>query len=69
MTAWAYKVLVLPSSHYEYDEEVLNLQGEQGWELVSLLFDSQGNRVAYFKHPDGEVKADLERTFSDVPAP
>ncbi len=66
MAAWAYKVLVLPSSHYEYDEEVLNLQGEQGWELVNLLFDTQGNRVAYLKRPAESAPTDLESTLSDA---
>ncbi len=65
MAAWAYKVLVLPSSHYEYDEEVLNLQGEHGWELVNLLFDTQGNRVAYLKRPSDGPAPDLETTLDD----
>lgn len=65
MVAWAYKVLVLPSSHFEYDEEVLNLQGEQGWELVNLSIDTQGNRVAYLKRPSEGPSVDLESTLND----
>ncbi len=63
MAAWEYKVLVLPSTHYEVDEEILNLQGEQGWELVNLLFDTKDNRVAYFKRIPGSAPKDIESTL------
>ncbi len=47
--AWEYKVLVLPASNYDVDEEILNLHGEKSWELVGVLLDKNNYRVAYFK--------------------
>ena len=47
--AWEYKVLVLPSSKYDVDEEILNIHGEKGWELTSVILDEAGYRVCYFK--------------------
>ena len=58
MTTFEYKVLVLPASNYDVDEEILGLHGEKGWELVSVLLDRSNYRVAYFK-----------RTVEDAPPP
>jgi hypothetical protein len=56
MTAWEYKVLTLPASNYDVDEEILAIHGEKSWELVTVLLDKSNYRVCYFKRP-----ADLEQ--------
>jgi hypothetical protein len=60
MAAWEYKVLTLPASNYEVDEEILGIHGEKSWELVAVLLDKNGYRVCYFKRP-----ADLEEPEPD----
>ena len=63
MTTFEYKVLVLPASNYDVDEEILTLHGEKGWELVSVLLDRSNYRVAYFKRSVLEAPPpDLEET-------
>jgi len=47
--AWEYKVLVLPASNYDVDEEILSIHGEKGWELVNVILDKSNYRVCYFK--------------------
>lgn len=47
--SFEYKVLVLPSSNYDVDEEILNLHGEKSWELVDVILDKANYRVCYFK--------------------
>jgi hypothetical protein len=67
MTTFEYKVLVLPASNYDVDEEILGLHGEKGWELVTVLLDRSNYRVAYFKRPVLEAPApDLEETSSSL---
>lgn len=44
-----YKVIVLPAANYEMDEEVLNLHGEKGWLLVTVVMDQSHHRVCYFR--------------------
>jgi hypothetical protein len=51
MTAWEYKVLTLPASNYDVDEEILAIHGEKSWELVTVLLDKGNYRVCYFKRP------------------
>ena len=46
---YEYKVLVLPADHYEMDQEVLNLHGEKGWRLITVLVDASGHRVCYLQ--------------------
>ncbi len=63
MTTFEYKVLVLPASNYDVDEEILGLHGEKGWELVSVLLDKANYRIVYFKRSVLEAPApDLEET-------
>jgi hypothetical protein len=67
MTTFEYKVLVLPASNYDVDEEILGLHGEKGWELVTVLLDRSNYRVAYFKRPVLDAPApDLEETSSSL---
>lgn len=61
MSSWEYKVLTLPASNYDVDEEILGIHGEKSWELVTVILDKQNYRVAYFKRP-----ADLEEPELDV---
>jgi hypothetical protein len=51
MTSWEYKVLTLPASNYEVDEEILAIHGEKAWELVTIIVDTSNHRVCYFKRP------------------
>lgn len=51
MPAWEYKVLTLPASNYDVDEEILGIQGEKSWELVAVILDKSNYRVCYFKRP------------------
>lgn len=51
MSSWEYKVLTLPASNYDVDEEILGIHGEKSWELVTVILDKQNYRVAYFKRP------------------
>jgi hypothetical protein len=60
MTAWEYKVLTLPASNYEVDEEILAIHGEKSWELVTVVLDKANYRVCYFKRP-----ASLEQLESE----
>ncbi len=56
MPSFEYKVLVLPASNTEMDEEVLNLHGEKGWELVSVLLDPSQHRICYLRRTRREVR-------------
>lgn len=48
MSGWAYRIVAL----YEFDVAELNLYGRAGWELVTIIADSQG-RISrcVFKRP------------------
>jgi hypothetical protein len=49
MWTYEYKVLVMPASSYEVDEEVLNIHGAKGWELVSVVVDEARHRLCYLR--------------------
>lgn len=66
--AFEYKVLVLPASNYDVDEEILSLHGEKGWELVNVILDQKNYRVAYFKRGiEQAMSTDIEETVNDLP--
>ncbi|MBI4817926.1 MAG: DUF4177 domain-containing protein [Deltaproteobacteria bacterium] len=58
--AWEYKVVVLPASKYDVDAEILNLHGEKGWELVTVLLDASNHRACYFKRGADVVPEETE---------
>lgn len=60
MTTWDYKVLVLPASNYDVDEEILGIHGEKQWELVTVILDKSNYRVCYFKRPAEEAGREKE---------
>ena len=62
MPSWEYKVLVLPASNYDVDEEILTLHGEKGWELVNVILDQKNYRICYFKRPS--TPSDIEGTMN-----
>lgn len=62
MPTWEYKVLTLPASNYDVDEEILSLHGEKGWELINVVLDQSNYRICYFKRPS--VGGDLEGTLN-----
>ncbi|MCB9654456.1 MAG: hypothetical protein H6729_10050 [Deltaproteobacteria bacterium] len=57
---WEYKVLVLPAANYEVDEEITNIHGEKGWELVSVVLDKASYRICYFKRPIPSATAESD---------
>jgi hypothetical protein len=62
MAAWEYKVLTLPASNYEVDEEILAIHGEKAWELVTIVIDSSNHRVCYLKRPANLEVPDVDQT-------
>jgi hypothetical protein len=61
---WEYKV-----TRGCFNESDLNKRGDEGWELISISFDSNGNcRDSYFKRPKSEF-FDPPRTSAPPPAP
>ncbi|MBK8014249.1 MAG: hypothetical protein IPK13_23235 [Deltaproteobacteria bacterium] len=60
---WEYKVLVLPAANYEVDEEITNIHGEKGWELVSVVLDKASYRICYFKRPIPSIEPEGDATL------
>lgn len=66
VNAYEYKVLTLPAAKPDVDEEILNLHGERGWELVSVVMDPNQYRIAYLRRLDA-TGPDLEATAPSLP--
>jgi hypothetical protein len=62
MISWEYKVLTLPATSSEVDEEILAIHGEKSWELVTVLLDASNHRVCYFKRPANLDYPELDPT-------
>ena len=56
MTKWEYHIINIRSENYRLDPNAarqLTELGEQGWELVSVVANADGEHVAYFKRLTG----------------
>lgn len=71
MSSWEYKVVPLPSADATVDEEILNVHGSKGWELIAVQQVGSG-RTCFFKRIALESKIPDAETLSMkavVPSP
>ena len=58
MKKWEYRICVMITEEGRYLwQDECNHIGEQGWELVSVVYDANdGHKYGYFKRPvEGEI--------------